>query len=292
MAAARPLRRAASSPGQRSDTDRQDWLKALRSAARERQTARARLLDLLREAADNEARRRWPSARADLPELATQAASTAVTSIVIELDSYRHGSRFTTWAYKYAICALSDAAGRQFWHGISAPVEPTDWNILAGRAGTPPASTREWRKARSALRRAVDEELTAGQRATFVAVTLGDLPSEALTTGIGSSRSSIYRALFEARRKVSARLVADGVMPGEYTTHQADNAHWLATLLAADAGDTGCDVAFQSLDRYAEADLDEASPQRRFPGVAAHIACCIPCGTDYLGLVAAVRPRQ
>jgi hypothetical protein len=78
-------------------------------------------------------------------------------------------------------------------------------------------------------------------------------------------------------------------VPREHATQHANNAHWLAVLLAADPGDTGCDVAFQSVDRYAEADLDQSSPQHRFPGVAAHLSCCLPCGTDYQGLMAAAR---
>jgi len=287
MAAARPLSRRAVAASQRADANSQDWLKALRSAARERQAARARLHDLLLKAASGEARRRWPPAWAELPGLANQAATTAVTSIASELDGYRGDTRFTTWAYKYVVYALSDAAGRQFWHTSPARGEHVDWKRLSGRPGTPPASSQEWRDARVALRRAVDEELTTGQRVIFAAVTLGELPAEALTTGLGPSRNSIYQALFEARRKVGARLITDGVVPREHVTQRANNAHWLAGLLAADPGDTGCDVAFQSLDRYAEADLDQISPEHRFPGVAAHLSCCLPCGTDYQGLMAA-----
>ena len=48
-------------------------------------------------------------------------------------------------------------------------------------------------------------------------------------------------------------------------------------------------VAFQSIDRYAEAELEETGERRRFPGVAAHLACCGPCGVDYQGLIAAAR---
>lgn len=289
MAAARPLSRRAASASQRANPDSQDWLRALRSAARERQAAQARLHDLLLEAAYGEARRRWPPARAELSALASQAATAAVTSISSELDGYRGGARFTTWAYKYVIYSLSDAAGRQFWQAMPARAQHEDWSRLAGPPGSPPASSQELREARTALRRAVDEELTAGQRAIFTSVTLGDLPAEALTSGLGTSRNSIYQALFEARRKLGARLIADGILPGERVPQHANNPHWLARLLAADPGDTGCEVAFQSLDRYAEADLDETAPEQRFPGVAAHLACCDPCGTDYLGLMAAAR---
>src|SRR5258708_30296280 len=98
MAAPRPPSRPTTSASRRADADSQDWLKALRSAARERNAARTRLHDLLVEAAYGEAQRRWPPGRAELPALASQAATAAVTSISSELDGYRGDARFTTWA--------------------------------------------------------------------------------------------------------------------------------------------------------------------------------------------------
>jgi hypothetical protein len=136
----------------------------------------------------------------------------------------------------------------------------------------------------------VDDELTVNQRAVFTVVTLSDLPAEALTSGLGPSRNAIYQALFEARRKVAARLTAEGILFTPDMPPSRDNkAQWLADLLAADPGDTGCDVAFQSIDRYAEAELEATGARRRFPGVAVHLACCGPCVADYQGLIAAAR---
>jgi RNA polymerase sigma-70 factor, ECF subfamily len=82
------------------------------------------------------ARRRWPSARAELPGLANQAATTAVTSIASELDGYRGDTRFTTWAYKYVIHALSDAAGRRFWHTSPARGGTDYQGLMAAAAGS------------------------------------------------------------------------------------------------------------------------------------------------------------
>ena len=61
----------------------------------------------------------------------------------------------------------------------------------------------------SALRRAVDEDLSGEQRTVFTAVTLHGVPATALATVPGSNRNAIYKALFEARRILRARLAAN-----------------------------------------------------------------------------------
>ena len=136
----------------------------------------------------------------------------------------------------------------------------------------------------SALRRAVDEDLSGEQRTVFTAVTLHGVPGAAL----GSNRNAIYKALFEARRILRARLAATGrdlaYLPGIPWTGPP----WLDDLLAADPGDAGCDLAFHVLDRYAEAELNGTGPESRFPGVAAHLRRCEACHQDYQGLLAAV----
>lgn len=292
MADARPLGRPAAPTSRGAQDNPQDWMHALRSVRRSRDEAQARLYDVLLRAARNEAERRWsPAAAQDEPgELASKAATAAVLAIASDIGGYSGGAQFMTWACKYVINRLSDEAGKRFWLTRAPPPEELDWKRLATRPGAPATASAQWREIRAALGRAVDDELTTSQRSVFTAVTFADLPPEALTSGLGSSRNAIYQALFEARRKVAARLKAEGILSPRNTPPSSDNkAHWLADLLAADPGDTGCDVAFQSIHRYAEAELDETGARRRFPGVAVHLACCGPCGVDYQGLIAAAR---
>ena len=70
--------------------------------------------------------------------------------------------------------------------------------------------------------------------------------------------------------------------------------HWpeLDRFLQTDPGDVGCDQAFRLLHVYVELVLDDATGSaaaRRYPGVAAHLLACGPCGEDYAGLLLAVR---
>jgi hypothetical protein len=43
------------------------------------------------------------------------------------------------------------------------------------------------------------------------------------------------------------------------------------------------------LHAYAELAAADASAAQRYPGIAAHLAACGPCGGDYDGLLAAIR---
>jgi hypothetical protein len=63
------------------------------------------------------------------------------------------------------------------------------------------------------------------------------------------------------------------------------SAHWLNELLAADPGDTRCDLAFQPPHRYAGRRPDRRGRAAPIPGVAARLAICQP---DYQGLRAAI----
>jgi hypothetical protein len=64
----------------------------------------------------------------------------------------------------------------------------------------------------------------------------------------------------------------------------------LDRFLATDPSDVGCEQAMQILHVYVEL-VDEQAPgvaAGRYPGVAAHLAACGPCGEDFNGLLAAI----
>ena len=118
------------------------------------------------------------------------------------------------------------------------------------------------------------------------------MPGTALAAALGSNRNAIYKALFEARRILRARLAATRTDLACRPGYPWMSPPWLDDLLAADPGDAGCDLAFHVLDRYAEGELNGTGPDNRFPGVAAHLRRCEACHQDYRGFLAAVeRPR-
>ena len=165
--------------------------------------------------AQGEVRRRGPRLAITGPELvdlAHQAAADALVAITGKLGQFRGESRFTTWAYKFVMFEVSAKVGRHFWRHPNVPLDAEDWDRLPDRFGFDPAREAEWRDLLGALRRAVDEVLTARQRAVFVAIVLNDVPLDALVIELASSRNAIYKMLFDARRKLRAALAANGYL--------------------------------------------------------------------------------
>jgi hypothetical protein len=63
----------------------------------------------------------------------------------------------------------------------------------------------------------------------------------------------------------------------------------LDQFLRTDPRDVGCDQALRVLHIYVELVLTDTagSAARHYPGVAAHLLACGPCGDDYAGLLIA-----
>jgi RNA polymerase sigma-70 factor (ECF subfamily) len=207
---------AAGSPPERvaDDTTVSDeWVRALSAAGAERERAAARLHEMLLRVARAEARRRSGQLRISGPELddlAHQAAADAVLAIIAKIGEFRGESRFTTWAYKFAIFEVSGKIARHFWRHPAVPLEAGDWDRLPDRFGLDPAREAEWRDLVGALRRAVEEELTEHQRRVFTAIMVDGVPLDALAAELGSSRNALYKTIFDARRKLRSCLVASG----------------------------------------------------------------------------------
>ena len=64
----------------------------------------------------------------------------------------------------------------------------------------------------------------------------------------------------------------------------------LDQFLRTDPRDVGCERAMELLDIYVDAVMAEGADttERRYPGIAAHLRACGPCGEDFAGLLAAV----
>jgi RNA polymerase sigma-70 factor (ECF subfamily) len=193
-------------------------VRSLRRPGAEGDAALQRLHGLLLRVARSELRHRNSRsliAGAELDDLAYQACADAMVAITAKLDQFRHESRFTTWAYRFVILEVSNKLGRHFWRAPDVSIDDEDWDRLPGAFGLDPQRRAEWQELIDALRRAIDETLTPHQRRLFVAIVLNGVPVDALAVELGSNRNAIYKALFDARRKLRQTLVANGYMNSE-----------------------------------------------------------------------------
>jgi hypothetical protein len=66
----------------------------------------------------------------------------------------------------------------------------------------------------------------------------------------------------------------------------------LEEFLRTDSRDVGCDEAMAVLHVYVELIAGGEDAASAYPGVAAHLTACGPCGEDFTGLLAAVTGGQ
>ena len=120
------------------DADSEAWLRALRAPGGERDRAVERLHALLMRAARFEvSRRRGALAHVrgeELEDIATQAADDACVAVLAKLGDYRGASRFTTWAYKFALLEAGVRLRRRAWQGREIVLEPERWPDFADGA--------------------------------------------------------------------------------------------------------------------------------------------------------------
>jgi RNA polymerase sigma-70 factor (ECF subfamily) len=218
---------AASGAGDARSDDSAEWLASLRAAGEERELAIARLHALLLRASRFEAGRRGPGLTVvgarELDDLAVQAADDALVAVLARLDSFRGASRFTTWAYKFAVYETAVKLRRRAWQDREVPLEPASWAVVPD-SGLGPQQEAEHAELVAAVRNGIDTALTPHQRRVLVALALNGVPIDVLADRLGTTRGALYKTLHDARRKLRAHLadrglaLAAGPVTGSTTT--------------------------------------------------------------------------
>jgi RNA polymerase sigma-70 factor (ECF subfamily) len=200
-----------------ADTSSRELHERLNTSGPEREAAVVELHALLLKAARFEVSRRrdsLPHLRGgDHEDLAQQSADDALLAVLGKLGEFRGESRFTTWAYKFALLEAGVKMRRRAWQGREVPLEDEAWSVLAdARRGV--AHETETRDLIEALGEEIEHSLSAHQRAVLVAVTLNDVPIDVLAERLDSSRGALYKTLHDARRKLRGALAERGLDVG------------------------------------------------------------------------------
>ena len=191
-------------------------------------------------------------ARADVDDLATQAADDALMAVLAKLDDFRGASRFATWAYKFALYEAPAKMRRRAWQGREVVPAPEDWP--SRRRGPTPAADAETTELLEGLRDAIAASspctsATCCSRSPSTACRSTSSPS-----GSGTTRGALYKTLHDARRKPAA-------LPREPRTMSDDHPR-----LRPREPELSCEECFERLDEYVEHELRSADAEARAPG--------------------------
>src|SRR4051794_5098744 len=196
------------------DPESREWLRSLRSSGAERDAAIARLHALLLQAARFEVARRRPTLPhlrgGDLDDIANLAADDALVSVLRRLDDFRGASRFTTWAYKFALYEAAVKLRKRAWQGREVPLEPESWQIFSSGSLEPDAEA-EQSELLATLQSAIHEVLTPHQRRVLLALAVNGVPIDVLAERLNTNRNALYKTLHDARRKLRRQLQDEGL---------------------------------------------------------------------------------
>src|SRR5919109_1799472 len=141
----------------------------------------------------------------DLDDIAIQAADDALMGVLRRLDDFRGASRFTTWAYKFALYEAAVKLRKRAWQGREVPLEPEGWALFSS-AGLEPDAEVEQSELLATLQAAIHDVLTPHQRRVLVALALNGVPIDVLAERLNTNRNALYKTLHDARRKLRKHL--------------------------------------------------------------------------------------
>ena len=214
MSAALPTRSAVARPGPpTAAVGERDWVAALASEGPERDQALADLHGLMVRAARHQVHRMRGlvgdrDARS-LDDIAAGAADVALTALLAKLSSFQGRSRFTTWAYKFAILEAATQVRRERWSGRDVVFDTPD--VRDSAPG--PAERAEARDLAGALARALQTVLTPHQRRIATAILIDEVPIDVLADRLGTTRGALYKTLHDARVRLREHLITTGHLP-------------------------------------------------------------------------------
>lgn len=199
----------------------EEWLQDLTGSGERQETAITDLRDLLLRATLFFFSRNQSDfmgmGRNEILQCAEDCAQEALIAVMKHVAEFRGDSKFTTWAYKFAINTALMTARRERWKGKSLD------QLSVSNSG----NLFQWigqdksfhlTPDRSALRdevshiilQVIERELTDRQRKVLILMVFQEVPMDEVVLRLGTNRNAIYKMLHDARRKLKGSLQARG----------------------------------------------------------------------------------
>jgi RNA polymerase sigma-70 factor (ECF subfamily) len=188
-----------------------DWVVTLGTPGADRDVAIRNLHALLLRAARVQVTRMGAPAslgewQAD--DIVNQAADEALVAILGKLSTFEGRSRFTTWAYKFAVLNAAVEVRRRLWQRLPVPLDAVE--LIA--PDPTPGHYAEAADLAAAVWSAVQDALSPHQRKVLIALVVEEVPIDVLAARLGTTRNALYKNLHDARVRLRTDLIARGFL--------------------------------------------------------------------------------
>ena len=213
-----------------SDTrTNEEWLYALKANGEIQETAITDLRDLLLRATLYFFNRNQSDLarmnRDEILKCAEDCAQEALIAVMNHLSDFRGDSKFTTWAYKFAINTALMTARRERWKGksldelsFSKQSTTSPWAMEDTSSSSTPDRSALQEEISQILREVIEQDLTDKQRQVLMLMVFHEVPMDEVVRQLGTNRNAIYIMLHDARRKLKNSLQARGFEVSELLT--------------------------------------------------------------------------
>ena len=161
-------------------------------------------------------------ARDEILQLAEDCTQDALIAVMNHLSDFRGDSKFSTWAYKFAINIALTTARRERWKGVSidqlASSEDRnifEWMMLDKSSGLSPDRSAMQGEVGEIIQEVIERDMTEKQRQILIMMVFNEVPMDVVVQRLGTNRNAIYKMLHDARRKLRSGLQARGFEVGE-----------------------------------------------------------------------------
>lgn len=194
-----------------------EWLQALSQPGKPQQAALETLRDYLLRAVLVYLRYHrsdvssWSSG--DIHQFAEDAVQEALMAIRKKLDTFRGESKFTTWAYRFAVNKAASELRRSRYLDTSLDsLQDGNENALkitfSDRRVVDPDAAAEQRSFMELLSQIIGEELSERQQRAVVGIHIQGRSMQEVAEELDITRNTLYKLLHDARRKIKERLQA------------------------------------------------------------------------------------
>ena len=156
-------------------------------------------------------------ARDDILKLAEDCAQEALIAVLNHLSDFRGASKFTTWAYKFAINHALIAVRHAHWKDVSLDqlfIEKesrfSHWMMQDESSLSAPDQAVMQTEVRQVIQQVFDHDLTDKQRRVLILMVFHEVPMDVVVRQLDTNRNAIYKLLHDARHKIKSGLQARG----------------------------------------------------------------------------------